>query len=47
MKREKITIIEMIEILNFKHKMKLTRLYKSCKMEVIDNYLYIERWKYE
>ena len=43
MRRKKLKVIEMIEILDFKHKIKLTKKYANYKMELIDNYLYIER----
>lgn len=47
-RKEKLKTIECIRLKNFKHKMKLTKKKdKNCKMQVIDNYLYIERWRYE
>ena len=47
MRRKKLKVIEMIEILDFKHKIKLTKEYADYKIELIDNYLYIERCRYE
>ena len=48
MKKEKLKVIEFIPIKNFKHKIKLTKENDGkSKMQVIDNYLYIERCRYE
>ncbi len=47
MRKEKLKTIEFVPIKNFTHKIKLTKENKKSKMQIIDKYLYIERYRYE
>lgn len=47
MRKQRLRIVEMIPFKSFKEKIRLTKKYEKCRVEVISNYLYIERWKYE
>lgn len=44
---ERLIIIELIPYQNFREKIALTKKYSHCKIEILNNYIYVERWIYE
>lgn len=37
-------VIELIPYKNFKQKISITKLYKGAYVEVMDKFIYVERW---